>query len=206
MSNKIRITPINGEVKNILLMMITASLLSLLLLVSFSAVTSSQVSGSTVEGTASTPTSNSTEAMPLTLIDNQSLNTVQIMKSSNNAYNIVDNQTILVGAFDTSYAIVGSSNALNESKDLIIETVESDFGRSPILGYIRAENVTDPASPVTSLVNPFVDQQTINSTILQTLTSGIEAAHNLNFPTVAVKCNYDMNIKDWRCDAHGLHE
>jgi hypothetical protein len=118
----------------------------------------------------------------------------------------VDNQTILVGAFDTSYAIVGSSDALNESKGLIIETVQTDFERSPILGYIRAANMTDPAGPVTSLANPFVDLQTINSTILETLTSGIDAAHGLNFTTVAVKCNYDMNIKDWRCDAHGLHE
>jgi hypothetical protein len=49
----------------------------------------------------------------------QSKNTVHITKTSTNSYDIVDDSTGLVSAFDTVYTITGSSNSLNKSKDLI---------------------------------------------------------------------------------------
>ena len=139
--------------------------------------------------------------------EKQSKNTVHITKTSANSYDIVDDSTGLVSAFDTVYTITGSSNSLNHSKDLILSIIQDDYDHSSTIGYIRAENITDKVgepTPAASLVNPFVDQQTINSTITNELTGAIDSAHSLNFTTVVVKCDFGMNIREWKCDNHGI--
>ena len=139
--------------------------------------------------------------------EKQSKNTVHITKTSANSYDIVDDSTGLVSAFDTVYTITGSSNSLNKSKDLIISIIQDDYDHSSTIGYVRAENITDKAgepSAAASLVNPFVDQSTINSTITNELTTAIDSAYSLNFTTIVIKCDFGMNIRDWKCDNHGI--
>jgi hypothetical protein len=139
--------------------------------------------------------------------EKQIKNTVHITKTSANSYDIVDDSTGLVSAFDTVYTITGNSNSLNKSKDLIISIIQDDYDHSSTIGYIRAENITDKVgepTPAASLVNPFVDQQTINSTITNELTGAIDSAHSLNFATVVIKCDFGMNIREWNCDNHGI--
>ena len=136
-----------------------------------------------------------------------SKNPVHITKTSTNSYDIVDDSTGLVSAFDTVYTITGSSNSLNQSKDLIVSIIQDDYDHSSTIGYVRAENTTDKVgepTPAASLVNPFVDQQTINSTITNELTGAIDSAHSLNFATVVIKCDFGMNIREWNCDNHGI--
>jgi len=159
----------------------------------------------TVDNSTSTELSSSANNTQ-TQQQEESTNTVHISKSSTNSYSIVDDQTGLVGTFGTSYTIIGGSDSLNKSKALIISMVQDDFGKSPTIGYIRAANVTDPAVPAASIANPFVDQQTVNSTIAEKLSGGIDTAQGLYFTTVAIKCDFDMNIKDWNCDAHGIFD
>lgn len=134
-------------------------------------------------------------------------NTVHITKSSTSSYNIVDSQTGLVGAFDTLYLITGSSDSLDSSKKMIISTIQDDFDNSPTIGYIRLDNVTEEiggASLPASIVNPFADQQMINSTIAQHITSAIDSANSLNNATVAIKCDFGMIIKEWQCNHHSI--
>lgn len=149
----------------------------------------------------------SSSSSPNILQESPSKNTVHITKTSTNSYDIVDDLTGLVSAFDTVYTITGSSNSLNKSKDLIVSIIQDDYNHSSTIGYVRAENITDKVgepTPAASLVNPFVDQQTINSKITNGLTGAIDSAHSLNFTTVVVKCDFGMNIREWKCDNHGI--
>ena len=134
-------------------------------------------------------------------------NTVHITKSSTSSYNIVDSQTGLVGAFDILYLITGGSDSLDSSKKIIISTIQDDFNNSPTIGYIRLYNVTEEirgASLPASVVNPFADPRMINSTVTQHITSAIDSAHSLNNAMVAIKCDFGMIIKEWRCNHHGI--
>jgi hypothetical protein len=133
--------------------------------------------------------------------------TVHITKSSTSSYNIVDSQTGLVGAFDTLYFITGSSDPLDSSKKIIISTIQDDFNKSPTIGYIRVDNVTEEtggASLPASVTNPFADQRMINSTITQHITNAIDSAHSLNDAMVAIKCDFGMIIKEWQCNHYSI--
>jgi hypothetical protein len=119
----------------------------------------------------------------------------------------VDSQTGLVGAFDTLYLITGSSDSLGSSTKIIISTIQDDFDNSPTIGYVRLDNVTEEvggANLSASIVNPFADQQMINSTIAQHITSAIDSAHSLNSAMIAIKCDFGMVIKEWQCDYHSI--
>ena len=187
----------NMAITSILFVTILMSV-SYILSTSFSQEQSSLVDNSTLP--VSSPSSN-------ILQEPSSKNTVHITKTSTNSYDIVDDSTGLASAFDTVYTITGSSNSLNKSKDLIVSIIQDDYNHSSTIGYVRAENITDKVgepTPASSLVNPFVDQQTINSKITNELTGAIDSAHSLNFTTVVVKCDFGMNIREWKCDNHGI--
>ena len=136
---------------------------------------------------------------------------VQITKIATSSYNILNDSTGLLGTFDNIYTITGSSDSLFKSKDVIITLITSDFGKSPILGYIRATNVEhifdisnrSDSSPI-ALPNPFVDEQTINYTLNQEISNAIDSAENIKFSTIAIQCNFGMNIMDWKCRDHGI--
>src|ERR687891_301134 len=136
---------------------------------------------------------NTTDDNSLTLFD-QSKGIVQITKTATSSYNIVNDSTGLLGTFDTTYTITGSSGSLSKSKDVIITMITSDFDKSPTIGYIRAADVehifdvsnkTDSSPP--ALPNPFADAQKIR------------------FTTVAIQCDFGMNIIDWECKDHGIY-
>jgi hypothetical protein len=154
---------------------------------------------------------NTTDDKSLTLFD-QSQGSVQITKTATSSYNIVNDSIGLLGTFDTTYTITGSSNSLSKSKDVIITMITSDFDKSPTIGYIRAADVehifdvsnkTDSSPP--ALPNPFADEQTINYTLSQEISNAIDAAQNIKFTTVAIQCNFGMNIMDWKCKDHGIY-
>ena len=154
---------------------------------------------------------NTTDNNSLALFD-QSKGIVQITKTATSSYNIVNDSTGLLGTFDTIYTITGSSDALSKSKDVIITMITSDFDKSPTIGYVRSADVehifdisnkSDSSPP--ALPNPFVDQQTINYTISQEISNSIDAAQNIKFTTVAIQCNFGMNIMDWKCKDHGIY-
>ena len=147
--------------------------------------------------------------LPLSLaqeqLENNSNDNTKITKTSTNSYIIVDDGPELVGAFDNLYTITGSSESLNKSKESIVSIVQDDLDNSPTIGYIRAgEPGNQTQTKGVGLPNPFVDLQTINSTATQQLSDSINSASTLNLTIVEIKCNFGMNIKDWKCEDHGI--
>jgi hypothetical protein len=138
-------------------------------------------------------------------------NIVQIVKDSMTSYSIVNNETEFIGAFDTTYSISGSIESLIGSHDAIISVVQDDFINSPTIGYIKAGNIStsssteSPSSNKLRLPNPFVDSATINRTISQKVSTAIESLYDQDQPVVDIKCDFDMNIEDWKCINQGLN-
>ena len=56
-----------------------------------------------------------------------------------------------------------------------------------------------------ALPNPFVDEQTINSTLTLVISEAIVSAQSIGFSTVAIQCNFGMNIMDWKCKHYGIY-
>jgi hypothetical protein len=137
------------------------------------------------------------------------VNVVHILRDSTATYNIVDNQTQFIGPFDTTYFILGIRDSLNGSKDFILSTIRDDFKNSPTIGYIRAGNatadlsVTNQSQGRIGLPNPFVDLSEINQTIDQQVGDAIGSAQALNSAAVTIRCDFDGDIKDWKCVVHG---
>jgi hypothetical protein len=138
-------------------------------------------------------------------IGNNSNDNTKITKTSTNSYIIVDDGPELVGAFDMVYAITGSSESLNKSKESIVSIIQDDLDNSPTIGYIRADAAGNQIQTEgVGLPNPFVDLQTINSTVIQQLSDSINSAAALNLTIVEIKCDFGMNIRDWKCEDHGI--
>src|ERR687888_421370 len=89
-------------------------LVSVILALGFATFPSS-LSQSTKDSTSLASPSNILPELQTNSTDN-----IHIMKTSANSYNIVDDQTVFTVTFDTTYAVTGSSNSLDKSKDLII--------------------------------------------------------------------------------------
>jgi hypothetical protein len=136
--------------------------------------------------------------------NDDSNNNTKITKTSTNSYIIVDDGPELVGAFDTIYTISGSSESLNKSKESILSIIQDDLDNSPTIGYIRAEASNQTQTEGVGLPNPFVDLRTINSTVTQQLSDSINSASALNSTIVEIKCDFGMNIMDWKCEDHGI--
>jgi hypothetical protein len=138
-------------------------------------------------------------------------NAVQVVKDSMTSYSIVNNETEFISAFDTTYSISGSIESLIGSHDAIISVVQDDFINSPTTGYIKAGNIStsssaeSPSSNNPRLPNPFVDSATINRTISQKVSNAIESLHGQDQPVVDIKCDFGMNIEDWKCINQGLN-
>lgn len=132
-------------------------------------------------------------------------NVVQIVKDSMTRYNIVNNETEFIGSFDTTYSISGNSDSLKSSDDAIISVVQEDFNRSPTIGYIGVGDVStlstadSEASNNLSLPNPFADSAAINQTISQKIANAIESVDGLDASIIKIKCDFNMNITEWKC-------
>jgi hypothetical protein len=140
-------------------------------------------------------------------------NSIQIGKSSTASYNIVEDSTGLISTFDNLYTITGKSDSLSTNKNLIISMVRDDLLSSSTNGYVRSDSVTNKVSlsnqtdsNISLSPNPFVDLQTINNTLTQEVSKAIDSGQSLGFSTVAIKCDFGMNIKDWKCQDHGIFE
>jgi hypothetical protein len=138
-------------------------------------------------------------------------NVVQIVKDSETGYSIIDNDTEYMDSFDTTYYILGNIKSLIGSHDAIIPVVLDDFNRSPTIGYIKAGNssTSSSAESLTSnnltLPNPFVDAATVNKTISQKISNAIESSSGHDQPVIDIKCDFNMNIEDWKCLNQGLN-
>jgi hypothetical protein len=130
---------------------------------------------------------------------------VHIVRDSMASYNLVNNETEFVHAFDTTYSISGNSKSLMNSHDAIVSMVQNDFNRSPTIGYIKVGNSSGssadgtPSSSSLTLPNPFADSALINQTISQTISTTIESVEGLDVPMIDIKCDFDANIEDWKC-------
>ncbi len=137
-------------------------------------------------------------------------NVVKVVKDSMTSYNIVNNETEFIGTFDTTYTISGNSDSLMSSRDAVISVIQEDFNRSPTIGYIMAGNTsissTADSQPSNSLTlpNPFADSAAINNTISQKIANALESVDRLDVLIVDIKCDFDMNITDWKCVNQGL--
>jgi hypothetical protein len=58
----------------------------------------------------------------------------------------------------------------------------------------------------TSISNPFVDEETINSTIAQKVSGAIDSAHGMNHAMVAIKSDFGMHLAEWQCNHHGIFD
>ncbi|MFY9966355.1 MAG: hypothetical protein WAK50_11520 [Nitrososphaeraceae archaeon] len=143
--------------------------------------------------------------------DESEANVVQIVKDSMTSYNIVNNETEFLGAFDTTYTISGNSESLKGAENAIISAVRDDLNKSPTIGYIKAGIVstsssTDPQAPDDlTLPNPFVDSATVNQSISLEVSNAIESVASLDAPIINIKCDFDMYIENWQCVNQGLN-
>ena len=149
--------------------------------------------------------------VPLTFSESPNLpastqNAVQITKSSTNSYGIIDGHTAFVGPFfDTTYIITGSNISINKSKDLAISIIRDDFIQSPTIGYIVDKN--DSQNSISSNgtnSHPSVSLDVINETISQKLSNAFNSTSKANYSDVTIKCVFDMNISNWKCNAYGF--
>jgi hypothetical protein len=131
-----------------------------------------------------------------------SINTVHIIKDASNSYALSSGSSH-IGTFDTSYMIIGSIPSLKESKNLISSTITKDYASSPVIGYVIAhKNKSDSTS--TTLANPFADKATINEKIKSKILTSIDSSQKLKTAKAEIKCNFGMEISDWKCSTHSI--
>lgn len=137
--------------------------------------------------------------------DQQEENGVKIIKDSMTSYNLVNNETEFIGPFNSTYSISGNSVSLTNSHGAIISAIQEDFSKSPTIGYVAAGNTSttftanSPSSSRPTLPNPFADPADINQTISETVSNAIETLDRSDVSTIEIKCDFDMNIEDWKC-------
>ena len=128
--------------------------------------------------------------------------TIHITKDASNSY-VLSSGSSHIGTFDTTYTIVGSVSSLKKSTDLITSTIIKDFDQSPVIGYVIAhKSKSDTKMP--TLANPFADKTTINEKIKSEIQSSINSSQKLKTTQAEIKCNFGMEINDWKCSTHGL--
>jgi hypothetical protein len=139
-----------------------------------------------------------------------SFSAVHITKDTTNSYTISSGFTS-IGTFDTTYTILGDINSMKNASDLIISTVTKDYDSTPTIGYVKvspqktAQGEANSSSPQPSTIaNPFADKATINQRITTEIQKAMESAVKSNFVTLEIKCDFNMDLSDWKCSSHGL--
>jgi hypothetical protein len=141
----------------------------------------------------SSPTSSTSSSSSL------SPTSVHIVKDGTNSYSI-SSGSASVGTFDSSYLILGDVNSIKTSKDLIRSTILRDYESSPTIGYVRAPRDISPGA------NPFADTATINQTITDEIDKAIALAEESDRGNVNIKCNFGMELSEWKCTNHEMLE
>jgi hypothetical protein len=140
-----------------------------------------------------------------------SFSAVHITKDTTNSYTISSGFTS-IGTFDTTYTILGDINSMKNASDLIISTVTKDYDSTPTIGYVKVSpqktaqgEANSSSSPQPSTIaNPFADKATINQRITTEIQKAMESAVKSNFVTLEIKCDFNMDLSDWKCSSHGL--
>jgi hypothetical protein len=145
-----------------------------------------------------------------------SFSAVHITKDTTNSYTISSGFTS-IGTFDTTYTILGSITSIKNATDLIISTITKDYDSTPTIGYVRvapqktaqgeasSSSSSSPSSPQPSTIaNPFADKATINQRIATEIQKAMESAAKSNFVTLEIKCDFGMDLSDWKCSSQGL--
>jgi hypothetical protein len=140
-----------------------------------------------------------------------SFSAVHITKDTTNSYTISSGFTS-IGTFDTTYTILGDINSMKNASDLIIPTVTKDYDSTPTIGYVKVApqktaqgEANSSSSPQPSTIaNPFADKATINQRITTEIQKAMESAVKSNFVTLEIKCDFNMDLSDWKCSSHGL--
>ncbi len=141
-----------------------------------------------------------------------SFSAVHITKDTTNSYTISSGFTS-IGTFDTTYTILGNITSMKNARDLIISTVTKDYDSTPTIGYVKVtpqktaqgEANSSSSSPQPSTIaNPFADKATINQRITTEIQKAMESAAKSNFVNLEIKCDFGMDLSDWKCSSHRL--
>jgi hypothetical protein len=141
-----------------------------------------------------------------------SFSAVHITKDTTNSYTISSGFTS-IGTFDTTYTILGNITSMKNARDLIISTVTKDYDSTPTIGYVKVtpqktaqgEANSPSSSPQPSTIaNPFADKATINQRITTEIQKAMESAAKSNFVNLEIKCDFGMDLSDWKCSSHRL--
>jgi hypothetical protein len=140
-----------------------------------------------------------------------SFSAVHITKDTTNSYTISSGFTS-IGTFDTTYTISGDINSMKNARDLIISTVTKDYDSTPTIGYVKVApqktaqgEANSSSSPQPSTIaNPFADKATINQRITTEIQKAMESAAKSNIVNLEIKCDFGMDLSDWKCSSHGL--
>lgn len=139
-----------------------------------------------------------------------SSSSLYITKVTTNSYTISSGSSS-IGTFDTSYTILGNLASIKNTSNLVISTITKDYDSSPTIGYVKlsaqisAGGETSSSSPQPStLANPFADKATINQKISTEIQKAIQSSMKSNFANVEIKCNFGVELSDWKCSTHGL--
>ena len=140
-----------------------------------------------------------------------SFSAVHITKDTTNSYTISSGFTS-IGTFDTTYTILGDINSMKNASDLIISTVTKDYDSTPTIGYVKVApqktaqgEANSSSSPQPSTIaNPFADKATINQRIMTEIHKAIESAAKSNFVNLEIRCDFGMDLSDWKCSSHSL--
>ena len=138
-----------------------------------------------------------------------SFSAVHITKDTTNSYTLSSGFTS-IGTFDTTYTILGNITSIENTRDLIISTITKDYDSTPTVGYVKvapqntSQGDASSSSQQSTIANPFADKSTINEKIKSEIQTSINSSQKLKTTKAEIKCNFGMEISDWKCSTHGL--
>jgi hypothetical protein len=139
-----------------------------------------------------------------------SFSAVHITKYTTNSYTISSGFSS-IGTFDTTYTILGNITSIQNARDLIISTITKDYDSTPTIGYVKVApqktaegDASSSSSQPSTIANPFADKATINQRITSEIDKAMESSAKSNFVNLEIKCDFGMDLSDWKCSSHGL--
>jgi hypothetical protein len=138
-----------------------------------------------------------------------SFSAVHITKDTTNSYALSLGFTS-IGTFDTTYTILGNITSIENTRDLIISTITKDYDSTPTVGYVKvapqntSQGDASSSSQQSTIANPFADKATINQKITTEIQKAIESAAKSNFVNLEIRCDFGMDLSDWKCSNHSL--
>jgi hypothetical protein len=130
--------------------------------------------------------------------------TLHIIKDATNSYTISLGSSF-IGAFDTTYSILGNVSSMEASKDLITSTIIDDFGNSPTVGYINNTSTSSAYQSnqtQLSLSNPFATKNAIDEKIRGEIATSIGNAAKSDQVEGEIKCLFGSSLNDFKCNFH----